>query len=95
MTAWGLVFAAAAVMLTIVLFVTGMVHPRPTVLRVQNAHDAEMQRLMASSKEQVDGLREEATYWRNAALSCSSAVAHREAQVSALLAQLEMYRRQS
>lgn len=88
MTNWGIGIVAAAVLMTISLFVLGLVYPRPTVLRVQGAHDAEMRRVLADNQQRMNDLRDSHNYWRDAALSCSSAVAHREAQVCALKAQL-------
>lgn len=94
MTNWGIAIAAVAVLLTIALFVLGAVYPRPTVIRVQDAHDAEMRRLIQDHAERIAEIQQNSDYWRDSALSCSSAVAHREAQVYALKAQLHAVQEQ-
>jgi hypothetical protein len=95
MTVWVVVVSATFVLATILLFVTGLVVPAPTVTRLQGAHDREVARITRDRDAEVAILRDDASYYRDAAQSCSMAVAHREAQVAVLRAMLQQYQKGS
>jgi hypothetical protein len=62
--------SCGAVVITIGLFVSGLVYARPAVDRIVEALSGELQRA-----------RIDADYYRTAAQSCAATVAHREAQL--------------
>ena len=95
MASWLVITCVGAVLVTIGLFVSGALYPRPVVSRIQQAHDAEMQRLIAGHVETVARMREDGDYYRQAAQSCATAVAHREGQVRTLQALLDQCRKGS
>lgn len=73
MTLWVVVTAAAAVLATIALFVSGLIYPYSAVDRIIRTYEANLVQA-----------REDTSYYRAAAQSCAAAVAHREGQVRTL-----------
>lgn len=63
--------AAGAIALTIILFVTGLVYPRPV-----------MNRLLASERAARREEHTERMYWQRAALDCANACAALESQLA-------------
>lgn len=89
MTMWVVTFCGLAVLVTIALFVSGALYPRPVVTRIQASHDAEMLRLTKASDAALAREREDCDYYRSAAQSCAAAVAHLDGQLRTLKALLE------
>lgn len=92
MTAWIVTFSGFAVIVTIALFVSGALYPRPVVSRIQRAHDEEVKRILRAHEEVLQRERSDCDYFRSAAQSCAMAVAHLEGQCRTLQALLDQCR---
>jgi hypothetical protein len=81
MATWAAILSGLVALTMIALFASGALYARPTVMRLQHAHDAELARVI-----------EDCDYYRRAAQSCSEAVAHREGQLRIMEAMLYQQR---
>lgn len=80
-------------LVTVVLFATGILCAYPSVARMQRAHDAELARMQRAHDAVLVRTVEDCDYYRRAAQSCAAAVAHREGQVMMLEALLSQQRK--
>ncbi len=81
--------AMLAMLATVVLFASGILYARPSVVRLISTHDAEVSRLISTHEAALGRAIEDCSYYRKAAQSCAAAVAHREGQVKMLEAMLQ------
>lgn len=92
MATWVTVCSVIALLVAIGVFAVGVFYPRPVVNRLVNSYEDQIRRLIRTHDLDLARERADSDYYRLAAQSCASAVAHREGQVRVLLALLEQAR---